>query len=271
MQLNSRMKLLLQDGSRYEIELAQPRVLDTLLSMFKHLQYIDLPFRPIDNPVYLYTVEYQELTDKLIEFGKRLRVSVDRDRCLALDQQYLNFLHEVYETNYDGNPDWLDFHEYIHSFEKLNKSKKILYLDYRDRSGLLEKPFDMEWIKDSAHKVPVGTVFICWGELGKNPYNYFINGEPNDIRRVCELAKPWVYLKPKLGVALEHIDFLDNKEVDAFNQWWKEYHDPWCQHWKIESWPIEKIFSIIPIGKLPDIDSLISKLKDQINPQKIVL
>ncbi|HAC15954.1 MAG TPA: hypothetical protein DCE78_08430 [Bacteroidetes bacterium] len=265
------MKLYLKDFSQFDISLFPSELSSIILSMFKHLQHVDIPFRDWDNPYYLSSLSYDFLVDRLVEFGSRLKISVDKNLCLQSDQQYFNFLHKIYEKNYNGDPKWLDYHEHIHACENFGGNRKILYLDYREKSGLLERHIDTNWLDNTKVEVPTGDVFLRWAELGKTPYHYWDNNEPEDISRLCELVKPWSKLKPKLGIALEPINFLDDKKIEPFNRWWKNYHDQWCQHWNIESWPIEKIFGVAVIGKLSEIDQLVFKIKDQINPTKLCL
>jgi len=265
------MKIQLQDHSQVDIMLYDNAVSDIIQRIFKHLQHVPIPFRKWDNPFYFDSIDYDTMVSNLIEYGRRVQVEVDKESCINRDQNYFNFLHRIYENSYNGEPRWLDYHEHIHACELFGKPRRILHLDYRETAGMLEKPFDVAWLKNSKTSVDVGEVFISWAELGKTPYQYWLDNEPNNISRICALVKPWALLRPKLCVALAPLDFLHGKKIVEFNQWWTQYHDDWCQHWHINQWTIDDMFSIMPIGKVREIDTLAIKLKNQINPLKVSL
>ena len=102
-------------------------------------------------------------------------------------------------------------------------------------------------------------MYTEWCELGKIPYNYYRDNEPNDLNRLCELAKPWLKLHPKLCVALEPIDFLANRTLAGFATWWEGYERDWCKHWKLESHSLAQQFGVIVVGHVNphNIDNLL--------------
>jgi hypothetical protein len=108
--------------------------------------------------------------------------------------------------------------------------QKTLKIDYNEKSGLLEKPFDRQWLKDAKSKITAGDVFICWQELGKTPYTYWSDNEPNDIVRMQQVIKPWVKLKPNIFVALEDIDLEEKSKLTEFGFWWAQYSKELCQY-----------------------------------------
>jgi hypothetical protein len=199
-------------------------------------------------------------------------VDVDAALCLANDQQYFNYLHTIYEKNYNGTTDWLNFHEHIHLCETyFTKPPMCLILDHRETAGPLKTKFNIDWLKDSVTQVCPGDVYLRWAELGKIPYEYWTNNEPNDITRMCELAKPWNILYATVSVALENIDLLAGKNIDAFNTWWVQYHDQWCEHWQIPNWPIHYQYGMIKIGKISKVEEIKILLNENIYPINVVL
>jgi hypothetical protein len=82
------------------------------------------------------------------------------------------------------------------------------------------------------------------------------------MARLCELAKPWLLLKPQLLVAVQDIDFMANVDRKGFADWWALREQAWCQHWDIPSWSIENMFAGIVIGRI-DTDSM-ELLTDQL-------
>ena len=267
------MHILFENSVQIPIELTNSPIQSDILNIYKHLQHVEILFREWDSPYYLLNITYAELVDRLILFGKNISIEVNRQLCLDRSQAYFNFLHEIYEKNYNGVPAWLQFHEHIHLCEirAVKNTEAVLLLNYREKAGLLEKKFKIEWLNMGTTKINAGDVYLQWAELGKIPYHYWENNEPNDITRLCELAKPWLKLKPKLTVALEDIDRLKTKDIDNFNSWWETYHTAWCQHWNITQWTIEDMYKGIVVGKINPIDQVIDLLKHQIYPVKVQL
>lgn len=258
------------NNSFVDVTLNDSPITSVIQGMYRHLQHIPINSKPWDSSYYL-EMPHEQLVQRLVEFGNRVGVSVDSRRALEYDQNYFNIIHKIYEQSYNGDPAWLDFHEHIHICEKNILNPATLIIDYREKSGLLEKKFNIEWMSDTKTSVRKGDVYVNWAELGKPPYAYWKNSEPNDINRLCQLAKPWLKLRPRLTIALEDIDFMLKIKVDEFNNWWKEFEEPWCQHWNIPHWGIKEIRSVNVIGHINDIETVKSNLKQQIMPTRIQL
>lgn len=266
------MNIIFANGATIDLVFNSSPLASIYQKIYQHLQHLPIPFRDWDNPFYLKNVTHQDLVDALIFYGNKVSVQVDRDLCVAQDQNYLNKLHSIYEKNYCGESEWLDFHEHIHLCEKSFETKtSFLLIDYRQKAGMLEKPFDPQWAKNSTTKVKAGDVFVAWAELGKTPYNYWTNQEPNNIDRMRELIKPWLLLKPKIRVALDDVDALEGIDIDAFESWWSQYSTPLCQHWNQPSWTTHDIFSVPVFARVPNIQELILLLKNNVNPVRISL
>jgi hypothetical protein len=125
--------------------------------IYKHLQHVTIPFRDWDNPFYFDNHTHQDLVKALVLYGNKISLKIDQDLCLAQDQNYFNAIHKIHEKNYRGDPAWLDFHEHIHKCEKqIVTSAKILHIDYREKSGPLEKYFDPNWRHSATTKVRAG-------------------------------------------------------------------------------------------------------------------
>lgn len=242
----------------------------TVKKMYSHLQYLPINFKPWDNP-YTVVANRDRIIDNLVEFGQRVGVTVDRNRTLAGDQDYFNLIHKIYEQSYDGNPQWLDFHEHIHMCESQDKKNFAVSIDYREKAGLLEKKFDPSWADTIVTSIARGDVYVSWAELGKTPYVYWKNSEPNDLARLCELAKPWLKLRAKITIALEDFDFVNHEDQDEFCQWWKNYETAWCQHWGIDHWGIREIAGVTVIGQVDNVELLDFNLSQNIHPQRLQL
>jgi hypothetical protein len=266
------MQIVFSDSTSVEMLLHPTALANYFQKTYKHLQYVPVPFREWDNPWYLTNLSYKDLVAKLALLAFKVGINVDVAQCLLSNQTYFNHIHTLYEQQYDGNPAWLDFHEHIHMCEKFHKAdEKILHIDYREKAGPLYKPFEHDWLALGTTKLKAGDVFVEWQELGKKPYYYWHNKEPNDINRMCELAKPWINLTFAVKIALEDVDRLENIRVEEFNQWWSQYSDPWCNHYGINVYTVLDMFKAIVIGRVPEYQTVISQLTNNHTPVKVTL
>lgn len=265
------MQIVFSDGNAVDIMLLDTSLTAVYQKMYKHLSHIPVPFCDWDNPFYVEALTVPELVEKLIRYAGAVSVPIDRQRCLQQDQQYFNALHEIYEKHYNGNPAWLAFHEHIHLCEKFGFKKSILRIDYREKSGPLEKTFDFAWLKNATTQIKAGDVFVSWAELGKTPYGYWRNNESGDIARMCELTKPWLTLKPTIEIALADIDTLENTDVENFQSWWSQHSKAWCGYWNIPAWSLADMYSAVVFGQVPDIESLIRQLTNNTKPTRVLL
>ena len=265
------MKLILSNGSIIDLILNNSPLSLQYQKIYKNLSRIPIPFRPWDSPYYL-DMDYEQLLDKLIFYAAQLSVEIDRELCLNRDQPYFNAIHKIYEENYNGDSRWLDFHEHIHMCELYGGFKNdVLNIDYREKAGPLEKPFNPAWLTNPSTKITAGTIYVAWAELGKTPYTYWQNNEPNNTDRLCALAKPWLKLRPKIIIALSDTDTLKNKQVEAFETWWKNYSDVWCKYWGLPSWTLHDMCSVSVLGYTPDLNVLASELKNNNFPVRVTL
>jgi hypothetical protein len=266
------MQIIFSNGDSVDLILADNSLAAVYKKIYKHLQHLAVPFREWNNPYYSIGLDQHARADKLVDCGKRLGLEVDREQCFQQNQDYLNHIHQIYEDNYDGNPDWLDFNKYIHLCESEGEKRnfKIFQIDYGEKAGMLEKPFDHKWLVNSTTKIKAGDVFVNWSELGKTPYTYWRNNEAPDIARLCELSKPWLKLRPKIMVALEDMDWLEGIDVEGFNKWWKDYSEPWCRYWNINKWDINDIFAVSVFGTVPEFEKIITQLQNNTVPVQVL-
>jgi hypothetical protein len=165
---------------------------------------------------------------------------------------------------------WLIFHEHIHLLERAlssNSNNNRLLIQWRELAGPLKKDFKHDMLDQGTTKVNKGDVYVRWQELGKVPYNYWKDEEPNNINRIKELCKPWLILRHDFCVALHDVDFT--VESDSFNKWWDQYHNDFCTHYNISNWDLKQMHSVIVLGNLQDIGGLSVKLSHDIVPDRI--
>lgn len=264
------MQILFENGVQVQIQLTNSPAQDTILNIYKHLQHVPVTFRPWDSSLYRETHTFDEILEKLIEYGSQVGVTIELNN---LKQSYWNHLHQLYEENYDGRPEWLAFHEHIHLCEGyyIHQPHNTLAIDYREKSGLLERSFDRAWMTSATTKLKAGDVYLRWAELGKTPYDYYQDNEPETIDRLCNLAKPWLILKPRLMITLVDTDRMSNIDIDGFNKWWPTYEKEWCQYYNIPNWSVEEQHSVVVIGNIHPVDTVVNLLKTQIYPVKVQL
>lgn len=265
------MQIILKNNSTVDIELLSTPVSDLVQRWFHHLKHVDLPFRPWEYAGHVEKKSTTDLIDNLVSYGIPLSVDVDKSR--VLDQDYLNTLHRLYETNYDGRQSWTDFHEHIHILENKMRGKFRIHnleMNYRHLSGPLNCPFQHEWLAHGQTDLKAGDVYLAWDELGKAPYIYWRDGEPDDIQRLCQLAKPWLTIRPKIHVCLRDTD-LDPGENTTFQTWWNGFEKDWCHHYDIPSWSRRDSNTVLVIGRIPNYQNLERLLDQKIWPKRITL
>jgi hypothetical protein len=253
------------------INLYDNPVSDYVYGAFKHLKNVPLSFNDVD---FFFNQSVNDFTlaqESIIKYAQDLSIDIDSAR--LNDQLYLNHLHEIYEKNFNGQSQWLKFHEHIHIIETIvskDLPDPIIAIDYRTLAGKVKKSFNREYYKYSTSLVKKNQCFICWQELGKTPYYYYLTNEANDITRLCELAKPWITLRPSFYVACDDIDFLDGINFDSFDAWFAPFKHDWCSHWQITDWNSAETFKVIPIGEITSADDLVNNIKNNNLPIKVI-
>jgi len=266
------MQIVFSNGQTVDLILQSTPVASVYQKTYKHLQHIPVPFRDWDNPFYFDNQTHSDLVEKLILYASKVGVQINKESCLAQDQNYFNSLHRIYEKNYNGHTTWLDFHEHIHACEKhLRTNSKFMTIDYREMMGMLEVPIDPVWQVNRTTKICAGDVFIQWSELGKSPYTYWKHNEPDDQHRMQELAKPWLRLIPKIQIALEDLDCLNDVDTTEFNAWWKNHSQEWCRHWNISDWTVKDIFGVVVLGRTQHVEEITTLLKNNQTPVRVLL
>jgi hypothetical protein len=267
------MKIVFENQEYIEFNLIDSPLENWITKCFKHLQLVDIKFSELNNPYYIRNTPYDIHIKKMQKIAEKLSIDLDLNRMYGeYKQPYCNYLHEIYEKNYDGTPNWLILHEMIHLCEEYNTpDKKTFFITYYDKSSYLDKSFSYDYTKNMTTMIKKGDIFLKWAELGKKVYTYWKDKEPNDINRMKELAKPWVNIRPLLNIALEDADMFPYVNKDEFNDWWKDYKDDWCAHYKLPDWKLEDMNAAIIIGNISDTEKLIELLKNNVYPQFIRL
>lgn len=261
------MEIIFDNQERLTVDFVDSPVTDYFKKCYKHLQHVPFNFRERYLPYY----DKSNSAEKLCNFAKKLNIDVDKQK--LKDQQYLNWLHQIYETNYFSGLDWLQYHDLIHDCEDVNNSiggTNAYRIDWEENAGPLFTKFDHKWKNSFVHNVQTGQVYTVWAELGKKPYDYWKDNEPDNFERLCQLSKPIVTLEPKLIFAVQPKELLKQPELE-FDSWWNRYHDGWCNHWNISSWSYSDMYGTIVYGQIREIDKLQHLANNNHCPVKIVL
>jgi len=260
------MDVIFDTGDTVCFEFLDSPVTAHYKKVYKNLQHVTFEFQQWDLPYY----NQERCFAGLENYAKLLGIDVQKN--MMRNQDYLNSLHEIYEKSYDGSSNWLYYHEHIHLCESAirnGESSGYYHIDWREKGGLLTGAYRQSWNNYLISTVKPGQIFFQWSELGKRPYTYWHNNEPNNINRLCELAKPMLALRPKIIIAVDCINTLQHVSSEEFDNWWNTYHNDWCAHWGIDQWSLQHMYGVIPYAQTHQIDLLSSLAKENRCPIKI--
>jgi hypothetical protein len=264
-----RLKIVWPDGNFVVLNLLENPLSDYYYRCITRLKNVELQFGPRENPLD-HSYNENNFTKKLINNFKDLGVSVDSRKLKV--QSYLNQLHDLYFNNFNKSKDhkkWLEIHDLIHLLEKNSNVRNCIWFDYRELAGPLIKKFDRKFLKYATTTIKKGYCYFSAHELGKDPYKYWQDGEPDNLKNICQLVKPWLFLRPLLDVAIKDSENKKNNNTN-FLIWFKKFKNEWCEHWGLEDWQPWEPGAYIPIGYIPDIDYIIDRFARNDYPNKII-
>jgi hypothetical protein len=266
--MTKKLKLVFADNSDLIISLNNSVTANKLVNMSKHLQRVPLRFCNYDNP-FCYTLPIAN--KQLIETAELLDINIDQTQ--LTDQYYLNSLHKLYEQSYNGTEIWLRFHEAIHMLEQISSATTPpAAISYGETAGLLNVKYSYQELQTCQSTFAAGDCFVSFSELGKSPYSYWIDDEPDDFDRLVELSKPMIRLHFRMLIALTEIDRTPSEENQSkFETWFAPHKRRWCDHWGIPDWTITQMLGGIKVGSIDNIESLIKNLKNNVTPSNLLL
>lgn len=266
--MTKKLKLVFSDDSDLIINLNNSITAGKLARMSKHLQRVPLRFTNYDNP-FCYTLS--TATEQLIENARLLNINIDQTQ--LTDQSYLNSLHKLYEQGYNGTEIWLEFHEAIHMIEQVGSANvPPVGIGYGKAAGLLNVDYSYEELQTCQSTFAAGDCVVFFSELGKSPYSYWNNNEPDNFNRLVELSKPMIRLHFRISIALTDINRLPSEEKQSkFETWFAPYKQKWCGHWGIPDWTITQMLGGIKVGSIDNLELLIKHLKNNVTPSNLLL
>jgi len=261
-QIQLHLDLIFASGNNCHVELNNSTTTEKFCKMIKHLQNLPVSYSLFDNP---YEIVYENAVSELLHYAKLPLINVDIDLSKLGQQDYLNYLHGIYEQRFDGNNIWLMWHEAIHAFEAIQSQNRryVPYkIAYRELAGPLQQPFALDDLHALVTDVMPGDCWLGFSELGKTPYSYWKDKEPDDIERLKQLAKPSATFRPMLRIELFDHSLIP-QDVDQFNEWFSKYKDEWCHHWNLTDWAIDQMFGVIKVGQVINFELFHSLIKNK--------
>lgn len=179
-------------------------------------------------------------------------------------QPILNRLHQFYEKLHDqlsvkkNNQILYKFHHAIHSHEAKRSKRKNLFIGWGVNEGPLTKNFKCNMFYENQLKK--NHIYLPWSELGKTPLSYWMDQEPNDIKRFVELARPHQTFRAKFKIMLQ--DHTPIKLPNDFTHWFRQFKEDWLNAYELEDWTeIDEYCA--PLLAIPTHNQDIQKLIDQ--------
>lgn len=264
-----KIKIFWPSGNFIDLSLFENPLSDYYYRSITRLKNVELQFGPRENPLDN-TYNKDILAEKLINNFKEFGVFVNSQKLKT--QHYLNQLHDFYFKNFNKSKDhkkWLQIHDLIHLLEKNHEDRNCIWFDYKELAGPLIKKFDRKFLKYATTTIKKGYCYFSAHELGKDLYKYWQDGETNDLKNICQLSKPWLFLRPLLDVGIK--DYESKKHDDPnFLSWLDKFKDDWCEHWGLEDWQPWELSARIPVGHVTDVDYLIDQFANKDYPTRII-
>jgi hypothetical protein len=266
-----KIKIVWPDQKSVDLILFDGALSDWYYKCITHLKNVPLHFGPRENPLDLSNSNH-DLRRSLIEHFSYFGISVNFEKLSS--QNYLNQLHDHYLKNFDKNQQrvnqkkWLEIHDLIHLLEYNNDGSGFIWMDYKESAGPLIKKFDRKLLQYSTSVIKKGHCYLSAHELGKDLYKYWNDKEPNDIKNICRISKPWLFLRPLIDVAIKDCEHIKYQNISFLN-WLQEYRNDWCRHWLLDDWQPQELCAFIPVGYIPEVDLLLERFSDLYYPVKI--
>lgn len=256
-----KIKIIWADQNSVDLILFDNELSHWYSRCISHLKNIPLHFGPRENPLDA-SQSIHDLRGSLIKNFSFFNISVDLAKLSS--QDYLNQLHEHYLKNFKQSKHlldqklWLQIHDLIHLLESNDHASSFVWVDYKESAGPLIKKFNRQFLKYSTTVIKKGHCYLSAHELGKDLYKYWNDKEPNDIKNICRISKPWLSLRPLLDIAIT--DHEQKKHHNkSFLAWLEKYRYEWCKHWSLSDWQAQELSAFIPIGHIEDIDLLLER------------
>ena len=263
------MLLKFNNGEQIQLSLNESWVSNAYKKAYKHLQHVDILWYDIDNPY-----NNKDHSDTFVELGNKLGLQINDKLVNQKDQDYFNYLH-TFVVNRKGSEvgEWFYFHRMLHSLEEdvEYRSRSRMRIKYNHKAWplVIEYPKDFDY-KKQVTKVTAGDIFVPWTELGKSPYRYWSDKEPDNLDSVLTLSKPRTEIRFNCDIALDDLNLMPDDDFTDYITWWNKYEDAWCKYHNVSEWNLEYNFGVIHIGHTNEVDKIKDLLMNGAKPTRIV-
>ena len=232
--VKSKFKIILknQENKDIDIEYALHNSLlaEKWIKKIKHLKRVAID--PVESNI-IDVSDIQDIYKKFCEFANLEPIDIE-----PLDQSKLNELHKIYEEQHEtlsrikNNEILYKFHHSIHHNENVSKGESKIVIGWGINEGPLSEQFDCH--SYYADKIEKNNIYLPWAELGKKPFAYYTDKEPNNQTRMVELCKPHMTFRAMFFISLE--DITPRKFTPDFSKWFDQYKQAWFKEYKIQEY-----------------------------------
>jgi len=230
----SKFKIILSNQENKDIdveyELHDSLLAEKWIKKIKHLKRVTID--SVESNI-IDVSNIQDIYKEFCEFANLEPMGIE-----PLDQSKLNKLHKIYEEQHEtlsrikNNEILYKFHHSIHYNENVKGSKDQLVVGWGVYEGPLTEQFDC--YSYYADKIEKNNIYLPWAELGKKPFAYYTDKEPNNQKRVNELCKPHITFRAKFFISLK--DITPSKFTPDFSKWFDQYKQAWFKAYKIQEY-----------------------------------
>ena len=236
-------KIILKNKDNHQIDVDY-ELYDSLLAekwakKIKHLKRV--PINPIESGI-CNVSDIQDIYKKFCEFANLEPMDIE-----PLDQSMFNKLHKIYEKQHEtlsrikNNEILYKFHHSIHYNENVppSQNEAKIIVGWGIKEGPLTEQFDC--YSYYADKIEKNNIYQYWAELGKKPWQYHRDKEPNNQKRVNELCKPHITFRAKFLISFK--DITPSEFTPDFSKWFDQYKQAWFKAYKIQEYTPIHVYS----------------------------
>ena len=230
----SKFKIILSNQENKDIdveyELHDSLLAEKWIKKIKHLKRVTID--SVESNI-IDVSNIQDIYKEFCEFANLEPMGIE-----PLDQSKLNKLHKIYEEQHEtlsrikNNEILYKFHHSIHYNENVKGSKDQLVVGWGVYEGPLTEQFDC--YSYYADKIEKNNIYLPWSELGKKPFAYYTDKEPNNQKRVNELCKPHTTFRAKFFISFK--DITPSHFTPDFSKWFDQYKQAWFKAYKIQEY-----------------------------------
>ena len=232
--IGNNFKIILRNQENKDIDLDY-ELHDSLLAekwvkKIKHLKRVSIDL--VESEI-IDVSDIQNIYKEFCDFANLTPMAID-----PLEQNTLNKLHKIYEEQHEklssvkNNEILYKFHHSIHYHEDVSEGISQIVVGWGIREGLLTEQFPCHLYY--ADRIEKNNIYLPWAELGKKPFHYYTDNEPDNEARMIELCKPHTTFRAKFFISLK--DITPSEFTPDFIKWFDQYKQAWFKAYQIEDY-----------------------------------